>query len=309
MLVGPSGCGKTTALRMVAGLETPTTATIPIGDRVVNDISPANRDIAMVFQNYALYPHMDVERNIGFPLERRRVPKNERRRRIAEVAEMLDLTPLLKRKPAQLSGGQRQRVAMGRALSREPAVFLLDEPLSNLDAKLRMELRAELKQLHGRVGTTMIYVTHDQVEAMTLGERIAVMERGRLQQLGHPTDIYERPANLFVARFIGSPPMNLVSPADAGLTGPPPGDVKVGLRPEALAPAGGDPSNAIEITVDLVEPLGNETVVHGSLASGGKVIARLGPRILPAPGERMRLAYNRSDVLLFDSVSGERITA
>ncbi len=187
----------------------------------------------MVFQNYALYPHMDVERNIGFPLERRRVPKNERRRRVAEVAEMLDLTPLLKRKPAQLSGGQRQRVAMGRALSREPAVFLLDEPLSNLDAKLRMELRAELKQLHGRVGTTMIYVTHDQVEAMTLGERIAVMERGRLQQLGHPTDIYERPANLFVATFIGSPPMNLVSPADAGLTGLPAG------RPEGRTAAGG----------------------------------------------------------------------
>ena len=195
----------------------------------------------MVFQNYALYPHMNVERNIGFPLERRQVPKDERRRRVAEVAEMLDLTPLLKRKPAQLSGGQRQRVAMGRALSREPAAFLLDEPLSNLDAKLRMELRAELKQLHARVGTTMIYVTHDQVEAMTLGDRIAVMEHGRLQQLGRPTDIYERPANLFVATFIGSPPMNIVSPADAGLPGPPPRDVKVGLRPEALSPAGDDP--------------------------------------------------------------------
>ena len=193
VLVGPSGCGKTTALRMVAGLETPTSGTIWIGDRVVNDVSPANRDIAMVFQNYALYPHMNVERNIGFPLERRKVPKDERRRRVAEVAEMLDLTPLLRRKPAQLSGGQRQRVAMGRALSREPAAFLLDEPLSNLDAKLRMELRAELKQLHGRVGTTMIYVTHDQVEAMTLGDRIAVMDHGQLQQLGRPTDIYERP--------------------------------------------------------------------------------------------------------------------
>jgi ABC-type sugar transport system ATPase subunit len=306
VLVGPSGCGKSTALRMVAGLETPTSGSVWIGDRVVNDVSPANRDIAMVFQNYALYPHMNVERNIGFPLERRKVPKNERRQRVAEVAEMLDLTPLLKRKPAQLSGGQRQRVAMGRALSREPAAFLLDEPLSNLDAKLRMELRAELKQLHGRVGTTMIYVTHDQVEAMTLGDRIAVMELGRLQQLGRPTDIYERPANLFVATFIGSPPMNIVSPADAGLTDVP-ARVHAGLRPEALSPAGADARDALEIGVDIVEPLGNETVVHGSLPGGGKVIARLGPRVIPSPGERMRLAFDRADVHLFDA-DGARVS-
>jgi len=306
VLVGPSGCGKTTALRMVAGLETPTSGSIWIGDRMVNDVSPANRDIAMVFQNYALYPHMNVERNIGFPLERRKVPKDERRRRVAEVAEMLDLTPLLRRKPAQLSGGQRQRVAMGRALSREPAAFLLDEPLSNLDAKLRMELRAELKQLHARVGTTMIYVTHDQVEAMTLGDRIAVMDRGELQQLGRPTDIYEQPANLFVATFIGSPPMNIVTPADAGLTDLP-ADVQVGLRPEALSPAGDDGGHAVEIGVDIVEPLGNETVVHGSLDGGGKVIARLGPRVVPSPGERMRLAFDRADVRLFDA-AGARIS-
>jgi ABC-type sugar transport system ATPase subunit len=306
VLVGPSGCGKTTALRMVAGLETPTSGTIWIGDRVVNDVSPANRDIAMVFQNYALYPHMNVERNIGFPLERRKVPKDERRRRVAEVAEMLDLTPLLKRKPAQLSGGQRQRVAMGRALSREPAAFLLDEPLSNLDAKLRMELRAELKQLHARVGRTMIYVTHDQVEAMTLGDRIAVMNHGQLQQLGRPTDIYERPANLFVATFIGSPPMNILAPADAGLADVP-ADLRLGLRPEALSPAGDGEGHAVEIGVDIVEPLGNETVVHGSLASGQKVIARLGPRVVPSPGDRMRLAFDRGDVHLFDA-AGARIS-
>jgi len=306
VLVGPSGCGKTTALRMVAGLETPTSGSIWIGDRMVNDVSPANRDIAMVFQNYALYPHMNVERNIGFPLERRKVPKDERRRRVAEVAEMLDLTPLLRRKPAQLSGGQRQRVAMGRALSREPAAFLLDEPLSNLDAKLRMELRAELKQLHARVGTTMIYVTHDQVEAMTLGDRIAVMDHGELQQLGRPTDIYEQPANLFVATFIGSPPMNIVTPADAGLTDLP-ADVQVGLRPEALSPAGDDGGHAVEIGVDIVEPLGNETVVHGSLAGGQKVIARLGPRVVPSPGGRMRLAFDRADVHLFDA-AGARVS-
>jgi len=302
VLVGPSGCGKTTALRMVAGLETPTSGTIWIGDRVVNDVSPANRDIAMVFQNYALYPHMNVERNIGFPLERRKVPKDERRRRVAEVAEMLDLTPLLRRKPAQLSGGQRQRVAMGRALSREPAAFLLDEPLSNLDAKLRIEL----KQLHARVGRTMIYVTHDQVEAMTLGDRIAVMDHGRLQQLGRPTDIYERPANLFVATFIGSPPMNILTPADAGLADVP-ADVKVGLRPEALSPAGDGEGHAVEIGVDIVEPLGNETVVHGSLEGGQKVIARLGPRVVPSPGDRMRLAFDRADVHLFDA-AGARIS-
>ena len=306
VLVGPSGCGKTTALRMVAGLETPTSGTIWIGDRVVNDVSPANRDIAMVFQNYALYPHMNVERNIGFPLERRKVPKDERRRRVAEVAEMLDLTPLLRRKPAQLSGGQRQRVAMGRALSREPAAFLLDEPLSNLDAKLRMELRAALKQLHARVGRTMIYVTHDQVEAMTLGDRIAVMDHGQLQQLGRPTDIYERPANLFVATFIGSPPMNILTPADAGLAEVP-ADVKVGLRPEALSPAGDGEGHAVGIGVDIVEPLGNETVVHGSLAGGQKVIARLGPRVVPSPGDRMRLAFDRADVHLFDA-TGARVS-
>src|SRR5437763_1621906 len=210
VLVGPSGCGKSTALRMVAGLEHPSKGAIMIGDRDVAGVSPAARDVAMVFQSYALYPHMTVRKNLAFPLERRRLPRQQIRSRVAEVSEMLGLAELLDRKPAQLSGGQRQRVAMGRALSREPIAFLLDEPLSNLDAKLRAELRAELKQLHARVGTTMIFVTHDQVEAMTLGDRIAVLDRGQLQQVGRPEQVYGRPCNLFVARFGGSPAMNIL---------------------------------------------------------------------------------------------------
>src|SRR5438067_4856831 len=210
ILVGPSGCGKTTALRMVAGLEKPTSGTIAIGDRVVNGLSARDRDVAMVFQNYALYPHMTVRRNLAYPLRQRHTPAPEVDRRVAEISAMLGLDDLLKRRPAQLSGGQRQRVAMGRALVREPKVFLLDEPLSNLDAKLRVQMRSELKRLHARLQVTTIYVTHDQVEAMTLGDRIAVLSWGRIQQLGAPQDIYEHPANVFVAGFIGSPPMNLL---------------------------------------------------------------------------------------------------
>ncbi|HEY5434817.1 MAG TPA: ATP-binding cassette domain-containing protein, partial [Candidatus Limnocylindrales bacterium] len=205
ILVGPSGCGKTTALRMIAGLEKATAGRIRIGDAVVNQVPPRDRDIAMVFQNYALYPHMTVYDNLAFGLRERKTPKAEVQRRVREVSEMLSLAELLKRRPAQLSGGQRQRVAMGRALVREPKVFLLDEPLSNLDAKLRVQMRAELKRLHGQLGITTIYVTHDQVEAMTLGDRIAVMSAGRLQQLGAPQDVYDHPVNLFVAGFIGSP--------------------------------------------------------------------------------------------------------
>src|SRR6059036_41457 len=210
ILVGPSGCGKTTALRLVAGLEKPSSGTITIGDRFVNDVTPRDRDIAMVFQNYALYPHMTVVKNLAFGLKERKTPKPEIERRVGEVSAILGLDDLLKRRPAQLSGGQRQRVAMGRALVREPKAFLLDEPLSNLDAKLRVQMRAELKRLHTRLGITTIYVTHDQVEAMTLGDRIAVMSAGRPQQIGAPQDVYDRPANLFVAGFIGSPPMNLL---------------------------------------------------------------------------------------------------
>ena len=211
ILVGPSGCGKSTALRMVAGLERISDGTITIGDRVVNDVPPKDRDIAMVFQNYALYPHMTVEKNLGFGLRRRRAPREEVRRRVDEVSRMLGLDDLLRRRPGQLSGGQRQRVAMGRALVREPEVFLLDEPLSNLDAKLRVQMRSELKRLHDRIGVTTIYVTHDQVEAITLGERIAVLSDGVLQQVGPPQEVYDHPANVFVAGFIGSPPMNLLA--------------------------------------------------------------------------------------------------
>jgi len=210
VLVGPSGCGKSTALRMVAGLEDITAGTITIGGRVVNDLPPKDRDIAMVFQNYALYPHMTVEENLAFGLQLRKTPKNEQKRRVNEAAKMLGLEPYLKRKPAALSGGQRQRVAMGRAIVREPAAYLMDEPLSNLDAKLRVSMRAELARLHERLGTTTVYVTHDQVEAMTLGQRVAVMRDGRMQQVDEPQTLYRDPANLFVAAFIGSPSMNLV---------------------------------------------------------------------------------------------------
>jgi len=213
ILVGPSGCGKTTALRMVAGLEKISEGEIAVGGDVINDVPPKDRDIAMVFQNYALYPHMTVERNLGFALRQRKTPKVEREQRVHSMGELLGLEELMKRRPGQLSGGQRQRVAMGRALVREPKVFLLDEPLSNLDAKLRVQMRAELKRLHQRLEITTIYVTHDQVEAMTLGDRIAVMSAGRLQQLGAPQDVYDRPANVFVAGFIGSPPMR---PSPAG---------------------------------------------------------------------------------------------
>ncbi len=210
VLVGPSGCGKSTALRMVAGLEDITDGTITIGGRVVNDLPPKDRDIAMVFQNYALYPHMTVEENLAFGLQLRKTPKDEQRRRVAEAAKMLGLEPYLKRKPAALSGGQRQRVAMGRAIVREPQAFLMDEPLSNLDAKLRVSMRANLAQLHERLGVTTIYVTHDQIEAMTLGTRVAVLKDGELQQVGPPQYLFDHPANLFVATFIGSPAMNLV---------------------------------------------------------------------------------------------------
>ena len=220
ILVGPSGCGKSTALRMVAGLERISDGTISIGDRVVNDVPPKDRDIAMVFQNYALYPHMTVEKNLGFGLRRRRTPREDVRARVDDVSRLLGLEDLLRRRPGQLSGGQRQRVAMGRALVREPEVFLLDEPLSNLDAQLRVQMRSELKRLHERVGATTIYVTHDQVEAITLGERIAVLSGGVLQQVGPPQEVYDHPANVFVARFIGSPPMNLLKGnATGGCTG------------------------------------------------------------------------------------------
>ena len=339
ILVGSSGCGKTTALRMVAGLEKPTAGTIRIGERIVNQVSARDRDIAMVFQNYALYPHMTVYRNLAYPLRQQRMPKNVIRDRVQEVAEMLSLEELMNRRPAQLSGGQRQRVAMGRALVREPAVFLLDEPLSNLDARLRVQMRAGLKRLHGRLGVTTVYVTHDQVEAMTLGDRIAVLSDGKLQQLGPPQEVYDTPANVFVAGFIGSPPMNLlrasardgrVSAGDFVLerAGLPDGALIVGLRPEALRPAvDGMPS--VNFRVDVVEPLGDELIVHGSLAaeliaassdaefadgalpvSNGtsvEAVARLDPRDRPAEGSVIRLGIEPQDVHVFDAQTGVAI--
>ena len=304
VLVGPSGCGKTTALRMVAGLEEITEGTLRIGDRIVNDLTPRERDIAMVFQSYALYPHMTVRRNLAFPLRRRNMDKAEIGRRVADVAEMLELTELLHRKPAQLSGGQRQRVAMGRALIREPVAFLLDEPLSNLDAKLRSELRAELKRLHARLSTTMIYVTHDQVEAMTLGDRIAVMDRGRLLQVGRPEEIYGRPCNEFVARFVGSPAMNL-------LPGPAVGEganVTVGIRPETLRPAAELAGGlALEIVAEVVEPLGSDVFVHGRTDAGQDVVARLPGNARVAAGERVALAAPGAEVHRFDAETGGRL--
>ena len=335
ILVGSSGCGKTTALRMIAGLEKPTSGTIRIGERAVQDLSARDRDIAMVFQNYALYPHMTVARNLAYPLRQRKMPKREIAKRVQEVAEMLSLEELLGRRPAQLSGGQRQRVAMGRALVREQAVFLLDEPLSNLDAKLRVQMRAALKRLHSQLGVTTVYVTHDQVEAMTLGDRIAVIADGRLQQLGAPQDVYDRPANVFVAGFIGSPPMNLLRGrardglATAGdLVVPCPGvsdkDVIVGVRPECLRPAReGMPSLGFEVMV--VEPMGDEVIVHGLVAAelasvlpeeegeavlmardGGRAeaIARLDPQARPEVGSLIQLSVDPDSIYLFDAATG-----
>jgi ABC-type sugar transport system ATPase subunit len=316
ILVGPSGCGKTTALRMVAGLEKPTSGTVWIGERVVNEVSPRDRDIAMVFQNYALYPHMTVYKNLAYGLRQRRTPKEETQRRVHEVAELLGLRELLKRRPGQLSGGQRQRVAMGRALVRDPEVFLLDEPLSNLDAKLRAEMRTELKRLHQNLPVTTIYVTHDQVEAMTLGDHIAVMCDGKLQQTGTPQEVYDQPANVFVASFIGSPPMNIlrgvarggrVSAGDFTVERPgvPDGEVMVGLRPQALRPAV-DGLPALDFKVDVVEPLGDEVVLHGT-AAATSAVACVDSRVRPTAGSMLRLGIEPADVHVFDAGSGAAI--
>ncbi len=272
VLVGPSGCGKTTALRILAGLAKPTSGEVRIGGEVVNSQGPGERDIAMVFQNYALYPHMSVYKNLAYGLRQRKTPKSEIKRRVAEMADTLGIGHLLGRRPAQLSGGERQRVAMGRALVREPRVFLLDEPLSNLDAKLRGQVRAELKRLHQRLGVTSIYVTHDQVEAMTLGDRICVMNGGELQQEGTPQEVYDAPVNLFVAGFLGSPAMNLLPAAVvdgyavlgghrvAAVPGGR-GEVIVGIRPEALR-ARGAQAHGIRVQVEFHEPLGSHVLIH-----------------------------------------------
>ncbi len=331
VLVGPSGCGKTTSLRMLAGLEEVDEGEILIDDENVVDLPPRNRDIAMVFQNYALYPHMSVAENMGFALKIARLSKSEIDTRVNEAAKILDLEEYLKRRPGQLSGGQRQRVAMGRAIVRQPRVFLMDEPLSNLDAKLRVATRSEIAALQRRLGVTTVYVTHDQVEAMTMGDRVAVMKDGVLQQCDTPRVLYDSPVNAFVAGFIGSPPMNLIKgtldaagvklgstvvplPAElrqrAGAVG---GTVTVGVRPEAieLVPEG----QGIPATVNLVEELGAEAYVYAQLADHAResvtavndLIARIEPRNEPRTGERIHFRVREESLLLFDAESGERI--
>jgi multiple sugar transport system ATP-binding protein len=317
ILVGPSGCGKSTLLNIIAGLEDPTEGSISIGDRNVVGVPPAQRDIAMVFQSYALYPTMSVAENIGFALEIRKVPKAERQARIAEVAAMLQIEHLLDRRPSQLSGGQRQRVAMGRALARNPQLFLFDEPLSNLDAKLRVEMRAEIKRLHQISGITSVYVTHDQVEAMTLGSRIAVMKGGVLQQLGTPDEIYNRPANTYVATFIGSPTMNLIEGRATGvgqfmvagaqlpLTAPVNDNkaILLGLRPEHIRLRDEATWRGV---VSLVEPTGADTYVVVDTPAG-KVTVRAAPQTQVRPGDAVGLDVQADHVTWFDQASTFRV--
>jgi multiple sugar transport system ATP-binding protein len=322
VLVGPSGSGKTTALRMLAGLEEVDAGTIAIGDRDVTDLPPKQRDVAMVFQSYALYPYLTVAANIAFPLRVARVARSERDRRVREVAALLGLEQYLERKPGQLSGGQRQRVAMGRAIIRQPSVFLMDEPLSNLDAKLRVQMRAEIAALQSRLGVTTVYVTHDQSEAMTLGHRVAVLGDGRLQQCDTPRALYERPANTFVAGFIGSPSMNLCrarlgtngSVALGGVDVPLPdgardrlGDeVVVGLRPEALELG----SDGIGAHVEVVEEIGADAYVFAAAEIAGeptKLVARVETRVAPERGSLVSLRPRAGEALFFDPESGARI--
>jgi multiple sugar transport system ATP-binding protein len=320
VLVGPSGSGKSTALRMLAGLEEVDAGSILIGDRDVTDLPAKERDIAMVFQNYSLYPYLDVAANIAFPLKMAGVRRAERERRVREIAELLDLVPYLARKPSQLSGGQRQRVAMGRAIVREPSAFLMDEPLSNLDAKLRVQMRAEIAALQRRLGVTTVFVTHDQVEAMTMGHRVAVLRDGRLQQCDTPRALYDRPANVFVAGFIGSPAMSLCTvPVDAGggveLGGAPVASasalagrdrVVVGLRPESLELAG----DGLPARVQVVEELGADAYAFcvGEVAGEEtRLVARADARRPPAIGERVSLRVRAGEAHLFDATSGERL--
>ncbi|MCT8162107.1 ABC transporter ATP-binding protein [Pseudoruegeria sp. SHC-113] len=324
-LVGPSGCGKSTLLNIIAGLESVTSGQVAIEGRTVNDDAPKDRDIAMVFQSYALYPTMTVRENMTFGMECRNVPKAEQKETVQRVAELLQIGPLLDRKPSQLSGGQRQRVAMGRALVRDPKLFLFDEPLSNLDAKLRIEMRSEIKKLHQRVGKTTVYVTHDQVEAMTLASRIAVMFKGVLQQYDTPKEIYERPRNMFVAGFMGSPTMNFLeatvtlaggTPALrlAGVKSPLPlpdgkfasltegQQVILGARPEHFNPVHahrGDATARVTVLVDMVEPTGSETILMASL-NGQPVVASVEPDDAPDEGQPIELALNMSKICLFD---------
>jgi multiple sugar transport system ATP-binding protein len=322
ILVGPSGCGKSTALRLLAGLDRPTSGEIKIGGRAVTRMAPGERDIAMVFQNYALYPHMSVYHNLAYGLRQRRTPRAEIDQRVRETADLLDIGQLLDRKPAQLSGGQRQRVAMGRALVRRPRAFLLDEPLSNLDAKLRTQVRGDLKRLHREMRVTSIYVTHDQVEAMTLGDRICVMSSGEVQQIGTTDDIYNRPANTFVAGFMGSPPMNLVPGeirggsvrvAGATLAEVPSSDrrVTVGFRPEDLRIGGREGDASVAARIDVCEPLGSHVLVHALVDTGGEPGASPAAVIVHAPpgtsfeaGAPIGLRVAPGKTYVFDAESG-----
>ena len=321
VLVGPSGCGKTTSLRMIAGLEDITEGTLKIGDLIVNDKAPKDRDIAMVFQSYALYPHMTVKENLAFGLKLRKIPKEEIERRVAEAAAILDLAKLLTRKPKELSGGQRQRVALGRAIVREPAVFLMDEPLSNLDAKLRVQTRAQILRLHARLKTTVVYVTHDQIEAMTMGTRIAVMNEGILQQVGTPHDLYDLPVNRFVASFIGSPAMNLLEATVTGKTVTA-GEITlqlndkwskllhdrtkviIGFRPEHLQVAKGATAGAqFQLEADVVEYLGAQELLHCS-TKVGDVLALVDSGNATKRGTKVSLALPLEKLHMFDAESG-----
>ena len=321
VLVGPSGCGKSTTLRMIAGLEDLTAGEICIGDRVVDRLEPKDRNIAMVFQNYAIYPHMTVHKNIAFGLRMARLPKPEEDRRVREAAEILGLVDLLDRRPSQLSGGQRQRVAIGRAMVRNPAVFLFDEPLSNLDAQLRAQMRLEIKKLHQTLGTTVVYVTHDQVEAMTLADRIVVMRDGRIEQIGAPTELYRRPVSMFVARFIGSPSMNMIPGAVAEGSGAVALDgigtlsglgelsrasagrrIFLGVRPDDLrvATEAGGGALSLEARVGVIEPLGPETLVYAEVG-GRELVAKADGRISLRRGDVVRLVADADELHVFDA--------
>ena len=327
VIVGPSGCGKSTLLRMVAGLERITGGEVSIGDRVVNELEPKDRDIAMVFQNYALYPHMSVYENMAYGLKIRGMAKAEIEQRVQKAAKILELGTFLKRLPRQLSGGQRQRVAMGRAIVREPAVFLFDEPLSNLDAKLRVQMRLEIKRLQRELAVTSIYVTHDQVEAMTLADRLIVMNAGIADQIGTPMDVYDRPASVFVAGFIGSPAMNFLAAkvgagsrtveiAGLGVSGvalplavpsvaPAGTPVALGIRPEHLLP---DADGPLEFTIEMAEPLGADTLLHGHFGEARELVTvRQGGHVLAKPGEKRRFRADPAHLHLFDSQTGKRI--
>jgi multiple sugar transport system ATP-binding protein len=321
VIVGPSGCGKSTALRMIAGLEEVSGGIIEIGGREVNNLEPKERDIAMVFQNYAIYPHMSVKKNIAFGLRSSKMAKADKEKRLQEVAGILDMVDLLDRKPSQLSGGQRQRVAIGRAMVRNPAVFLFDEPLSNLDAQLRTQMRLEIKKLHQRVGNTIIFVTHDQVEAMTMADRIVIMKDGYIQQVGTPAEVFHKPANIFVARFIGAPSMNLLAGTLSGTTvtldngqaitvptlqnG---GDraVLLGVRPDDLH---ADNANTVmDGTVMVREPLGSETLIYVDTTAGDEVIAKADGRTPPEVGDTVQLGADPENLHIFDAASGEALT-